>query len=138
MPSFDPAKFFSDLATSHNQTAIGTIMADSPFTADGGLARDAFVEKHTETIRQHYARTAGIFMETADASRMARGLWEYIEYLRSWSEQVFGRSRQRPRRTAPAPDRMPHAGEPATIARGRRLDLPAGIAQSSESLGLGA
>ncbi|WP_157174468.1 hypothetical protein [Thiocystis violascens] len=115
-------------------------MADSPFTADGGLACDAFVEKHAETIGQHYARTGGIFMETADASRMAQGLWEYIEYLRSWSEQIFGRSlpRKRPRRTAPAPDRTQHEGEPATIARRRRLDLPAGIAHPSESLGFGA
>ncbi|WP_295399582.1 hypothetical protein [uncultured Thiocystis sp.] len=68
---------------------IGAILADAPFSADGGLALEDFVNKHTATITTHFARTAGVCLEFDEASRITRTLWEYLAYLQSWSELVL-------------------------------------------------
>ncbi|MBK5967081.1 hypothetical protein CCR95_24180 [Thiocystis minor] len=89
MLHFDPARLFSDLVASSNQTAIGAILADGPFGADGGLALEDFVNKHAATITTHFARTAGVCLEFHEASQMTKTLWEYLAYLQSWSEVVL-------------------------------------------------
>lgn len=107
MLHFDPARLFSDLVASSNQTAIGTILADGPFGADGGLALEDFVNKHAATITTHFARTAGVCLEFDEASQMTKTLWEYLAYLQSWSELVLPNQtlgeRPDPGQAAPAP-----------------------------------
>ncbi|MBK1716202.1 PAS domain S-box protein [Thiocystis violacea] len=105
-----PARIFSEIASDPDTKAA--------IIADRTLDFEAFVNKHSQTLRAHYAQ-ASQDLDEEDARAIAATLWRYIQYLR----QV------RLSAAAPDPSHAPHNPR-------QRAESRTGAMSVSETTGL--